>query len=133
MTRREQTKPSAHEDDQYGGKQNELYDGNQDVVQPNIKLASLKDQSHFYDDIPDYDPIHDDNFKVCKGYPEELTNATDVFATSVEQSGMSQNAAKSFRLLVIECKDVSRLKLCPNLPTNANSSVTKLHESAKPV
>jgi hypothetical protein len=56
-TRRKHIKSSTHEEEHFERKQSEDDDGDQDVVQPSIKFASLKEQSLFYGDIPDNDPI----------------------------------------------------------------------------
>jgi hypothetical protein len=57
MKRREQAMPNALAEDQCEVKRNEADDGDHDVLQPNVKFASLKEKSLFYIDIPDDDPI----------------------------------------------------------------------------
>jgi hypothetical protein len=57
MKRREQTKLNALHEDQYEVQRFEDDDGNHDVLHPNVKFASLKEQALFYGDIPDDDPI----------------------------------------------------------------------------
>jgi hypothetical protein len=67
MKRREQTKPNALDEYQYQGQRSEADDddddddddeADHDVLQPNIKFASLNEQTLFYGDIPDDDPIY---------------------------------------------------------------------------
>jgi hypothetical protein len=41
MKRREQTKPSALDEDQCEVQRSEVYDGDHDVLQPNVKFESL--------------------------------------------------------------------------------------------
>jgi hypothetical protein len=65
----EAMKYSAHDEDQFGIPQREYNDGGQDVVQPDIKFASRKEQSPFYGDIPDYDPTDYQVVKVGQGSP----------------------------------------------------------------
>jgi hypothetical protein len=50
-------KSSAHDKDNFGKQKSEEDDGDRNVVQPNIKIASLKEQSLFYGEILDDDPI----------------------------------------------------------------------------
>jgi hypothetical protein len=50
-------------------------DGNLDVVQLSIKFASLKEQSMFYGDIYDNDPIDNNDVMSGQGSPEELEAA----------------------------------------------------------
>jgi hypothetical protein len=57
MKRRGQTKPSALNEDQCELQRSEDNDGDQDVLQPNARFASLKEQALFYGDIPDDDPL----------------------------------------------------------------------------
>jgi hypothetical protein len=47
MKRREQTRPNALDEDQYEVQQSEGDDGDHDVLQPNVKFASLKEQALF--------------------------------------------------------------------------------------
>jgi hypothetical protein len=55
MKRREQTKPNTLDEDQCEVQRSEDDDGDHDVLQPNAKFASLKEQAIFYGDIPDDD------------------------------------------------------------------------------
>jgi hypothetical protein len=57
MKHREQTKPNALDEDQSEEQQGEDYDEDHDVLQSNVKFASLKEQALFYGDIHDDDPI----------------------------------------------------------------------------
>jgi hypothetical protein len=93
----------------------EVDDGDHDMLQPNVKFASLKEQSHFYGDIPDDDPIDYHDVEVGQGIPEELADAIEGFITSSEQAGMSRDGVQSLRQLVTECKDVFRLNLGADL------------------
>jgi hypothetical protein len=63
-TRRKQAKSSAHDEEYFEMEQGEKDDGEQDMVQPNIKFASLKEQSLFCSDITDDDPIESHDVKV---------------------------------------------------------------------
>jgi hypothetical protein len=47
MKHREQTKPNALDGDQYEVQRGEVDDGYHDVLQPNVKFVSLKEQSLF--------------------------------------------------------------------------------------
>jgi hypothetical protein len=75
MKRREQTKPNALDEDQCEVQRSEVNDGEHDVLQPNVKFASLKRQALFYDDIPNDDTIDYRDVDVEQGSPEELTDA----------------------------------------------------------
>jgi hypothetical protein len=57
MRSREQTKPNALDKDQSEVQRGEHDDGDHDVLQSNVKFASLREQALFYGDIPDDDPI----------------------------------------------------------------------------
>jgi hypothetical protein len=70
-------------------KRSEVDEGDHDVLQPNVKFASLKKQALFYDDIPDDDPIDYHDVEVAQGIPEELADAIEGFVASAEQAGMS--------------------------------------------
>jgi hypothetical protein len=48
MKRREQTNPKALDEDQCDVQRGEHDDGDHDVLQPNVKFASLKEQDIFY-------------------------------------------------------------------------------------
>jgi hypothetical protein len=47
MMRREQTKPNALAEDKCEGQRSEDDDGDHDVLQPNVKFASLREQALF--------------------------------------------------------------------------------------
>jgi hypothetical protein len=98
----EQTKPNALDEDQCEVQRSEIDDDKHDVLQPNVKFASLKEQAHFYGDIPDDDPLVYHDVDVGQGSPEELADAIEGFVTSSEQAGMSQDGVKSLRQLVTE-------------------------------
>jgi hypothetical protein len=74
------------------------------VLQPNVKFWSLKDQSLFYGDIADNDPIDYHDLQVGQGSPEELADAIEGFVTSAEQAAMSRGGVQSLRQLVTGCK-----------------------------
>jgi hypothetical protein len=103
------------------------------MLQSNVKFASLKEQALFYGHIPDNDPIDYHDVGVGKGSPEELADAIEDFLTSAEQAGMSRDGVQSLRQLVTECKDVSRLNLGADPPTNVKPLVIKLRDGAEPV
>jgi hypothetical protein len=133
MKRREQTKPNALDKDQSEVQRGEGYDGDHDVLQPNVKFASLKEQALFYCDIPDNDPIFYNDVNVRQGSPEYLADAIKGFVTSAEKAGISLDGVQSLRQLVTECKDVFRLKLGADPPANVKPLVIKLRDGAEPV
>jgi hypothetical protein len=77
MKRREQTKPNALDEDQCEVQRREDDDEGHDVLQPNVKFASLKRQALFYDDILDDDPIDYHDVDVGQGSPENLADAIE--------------------------------------------------------
>jgi hypothetical protein len=89
LKRREQLKPNALDEDHCEAQRGEGDDGDHDVLQPNVKFASLKVQALFYSYIPDDDPIYYHGVYVGQGSPEELADAIEDLITSSEQSGMS--------------------------------------------
>jgi hypothetical protein len=89
MKRREQAKPKALDEDQCEVQRCEYDDGYHDVLQPNVKFASHKEQALFYGDIPDDDPIDYHDVYVGRGSSEELADAIDGFITSAERADMS--------------------------------------------
>jgi hypothetical protein len=103
------------------------------VLQPNVKFESLNEQALFYCDIPDADPIDYHDVEVGKRSPEELEGAIEGLVTSAEQADMSRDGVRSFRQLVTECKDVFRLKVGADPPTNVKPLVINLHDGAEPV
>jgi hypothetical protein len=133
MKRREQTKPNALDEDQSDVQQGEDEDGDHDVLQPNVKFLSLKEQALCYGDIPDDDPIDYYDVDVGQGSPEKLADAIEGLLTSAEQAGMYLDGAQSLRQLVTECKDVFRLKLGADPPANGKPLVIKLRDGAEPV
>jgi hypothetical protein len=128
----EPDEPDAFDDDQYGVQQIDEDDGDHDVLKPNVKFASLKEQALFYGDIPD-DAIDYHVVVVGQGSPEELADAIEGLITSSEQAGMSRDGVQSLRQLVTECRDVFRLKLGADPPANVKPLVIKLREGAEPV
>jgi hypothetical protein len=133
MKRREQAKLHALDEDQSDVQQGEDDDGDQDVLQSNVQFASLKEQTLFYGDIPDDDPIDYYDLDVGKGSPEELADAIEGFLTSAEQAGMSRDGVQSLQQLVTECKEVFGLKLGADPPANVKTLVIKLRDGAEPV
>jgi hypothetical protein len=97
MKRREQAKLHALDEDQNKVQRGEHDDGDYDVLQSNVKLASLKEQALFYGDNPDDDPIDYHYVDVGQGSPEELADAIEGLITSVEQAGMSRDSVQSLR------------------------------------
>jgi hypothetical protein len=91
MMRREQAKLHALDEDQSDIKRCEDDDEDYDVLHPNVKFVSLKEQALFYGDIPDDDPIDYHDVDVGQGNPEELADAFEGFLKSAEQAGMSRD------------------------------------------
>jgi hypothetical protein len=108
-------------------------DGDHDVLQPNVKFASLKEQALFYGVIPDDDQIEYHDVDVGQGSPEKLADAIEGLITSAEQAGMSLDDVQSLRQLVTECEDVFRLNIGADPPANVKPLVIKLRDSAEPV
>jgi hypothetical protein len=133
MNRREQTKPNVLDKDQCAIQRSEDDDGDHDVLQPIFKFASLKEQTLFYGDNSDDEPIDYPDVDVWQGSPEKLTVAIEGFIKSTEQAGMSQDGEQSLRQFVIECKDVFRPKLGADHPANVKPLVIKLRDGAEPV
>jgi hypothetical protein len=52
--------------------QSEGGDEDHDVLQPNVKFASLKERVLFYNDIPDDDPIDYHDVETGQGSPDVL-------------------------------------------------------------
>jgi hypothetical protein len=96
MKRREQSKLHALGKDQSDVQRGEVDDGDHDVLQSNVKFASLREQALFYGDIPDDDPIDYHDVDVGKGSPEELADAIEGLLTSTEQAGMSRDGVPEF-------------------------------------
>jgi hypothetical protein len=133
MKRWEQTKPNALDEDRCEVQRGEHDDGDHDVLQFDVKFASLREKALFYGDIPDYDPIDYHDVDVGQGSPAELADAIEGLLTSSVQSGMSLDDVQSLRTLMTECKDVFRLKLGADPPTNVKPLFIKLRDGAKPV
>jgi hypothetical protein len=95
--RREQTKPNARDEYQCEVQRKEDEDGEHDVIQPNVKFASVRDQALVYGEIPDDDPIDYHDVDVWQGSPEELADAIEGFITSAEKAGMYRDDVLSFR------------------------------------
>jgi hypothetical protein len=133
MKRWDQAKLHALDEDQSEVQRGEDDDGDHDVLQSNVKFASLKEQALFYGDIPEDDPIDYHVVHVKQGSPEELADAIEAFITSAEQVGMTLDLVQSLRQLVTECKDVFRLKLGADPPANVKLLVIKLRDGAEPV
>jgi hypothetical protein len=99
MKRRDQTKPNAHDEDQCELQRCEHDEGDHDVLHPNVKFASLKEQALFYGDIPDDDPIDNHDVEVGQGSPEELADDIEGLITSADQAGISRDGVQSLRVL----------------------------------
>jgi hypothetical protein len=133
MKRREQAKLHALDEDKSEVQRGEDDDGDHDVLQSNVKVASLKEQALFYGDSPDDDPIDYHDVDVGQGSPEELADVIEGFIMSAEQAGMSRDGVQSLRQSVTECKVVFRLKLGADPPANVKPLVIKLRDGAAPV
>jgi hypothetical protein len=123
----------ALDEDQCDVQRGEHDNGDHDVLQSNVKFASLREQALFYADIPDDDLIDYHDVDVGQGSPEELADAIEGLLTSAEQAGMSLDDIQSLRQLVTEWKDVFRLKLGADPPANVKPLVIKLRDGAEPV
>jgi hypothetical protein len=75
MKRREHAKLHALDEDQVEVQRGEDVDGDHDVLQSNVKFASLWEQALFYGGVPDDDPIDYHDVEVEQGSPEELVDA----------------------------------------------------------
>jgi hypothetical protein len=84
MKRREQAKLHALDEDQSDVQRGEHDDGDHDVLQSNVKFASLRERAPFYGDIPDDDSIDYHDVGVGQGSPEELADAIEGFFTSAK-------------------------------------------------
>jgi hypothetical protein len=133
MKRREQAKLHVLDEDQSDVQRGEVDDGDHDMLQSNVKFASLKEQALFSSDIPDDDPIESHDVDVGQGSPEELADAIEGLLTSAEQTGMYLDGVLSLRQLVTECKDIIRRKLGTDPPANVKPLVIKLRDGAKAV
>jgi hypothetical protein len=70
-------------------------DDGDDVFQPNVKFASLKEQALFYGDIPDDGPTDYHDVDVGQGSPEELAEVIEGLITSAEKTGMSRDGVQN--------------------------------------
>jgi hypothetical protein len=70
VTRRKQMKSSAHDEEYFGRQQDEEDDGDQEVVQPSIKFASLNEHSLFYSDISHDEAIDYHDVEVGQETPQ---------------------------------------------------------------
>jgi hypothetical protein len=100
------------------------------VVQLNIKFTILKEQSLFYGDIPDDDPIDYHDVKVDQGSPEELVTDMDGLGTSAEQAGMSRDDLQSLQKLGTDYEDIFRIKLGADPPANMTLLFVNLSNGA---
>jgi hypothetical protein len=87
MKLREQAKLHAHDENQSNVLRGEHDNGDHDVLQSNVKFASLKEQARFYGDIPDDDQIDYHDVDVEQESPEELADAIEGLITSAELVG----------------------------------------------
>jgi hypothetical protein len=95
MKRLEQAKLHALDEDQSDVQRGEDLGEDLDVLQSNVKFASLRVKAPLYGDIPDDDPIDYHAVNVGQGSPEELADAIEGFLTSAEQAGMSRDGVQS--------------------------------------
>jgi hypothetical protein len=102
MKRREQAKLHALDEDQSDVQRGEVDDGDHDVLQSNVKFASLRERALFYGDIPDDDPIDYHDVDVGQGSPEEMADAIEGLLTSAEQAGISRDDVQILRQLLTE-------------------------------
>jgi hypothetical protein len=77
IKRREQAKLHALDEDRSEVQRGEVDDEDHDVLQSNVKFASLREQALFYGDIPDDDAIDYHDIDVGQGSPEELADAIE--------------------------------------------------------
>jgi 4-hydroxyphenylpyruvate dioxygenase-like putative hemolysin len=75
MMRQEQANLHALDEDQSDVQQGEVDDVDHDVLQSNVKVASLKEQALFYGDIPDDDQIDYHDVDLGQERLEELADA----------------------------------------------------------
>jgi hypothetical protein len=85
------------------------------------------------DNIPDDDPIDNNDVEVGQEIPEELADAIEGLITSSEQASISRDGVQSLRQLVTECKNDFRLKLGADPPANVKPRVIKLRDGAEPM
>jgi hypothetical protein len=133
IKQREQIKPSILNQVQYGVQRSEDDEEDHDVLQPNTKFASLKEQSLFYGDIPVDNSINYYDVEVGQGSPEELADAIEGLVTGAEKEGVSRDGVQSLWQLVTECKDVFRLNLGADTPANVKPLFIKLRKGAETV
>jgi hypothetical protein len=82
-------------------------------------------------DIPDDDLVGYHDVEIGQGIPEELAAAINGLVTSAEQANMSWDGVQSLRKLLTERKDIFRLKLGADTPTNVKPFVIKLHDDSE--
>jgi hypothetical protein len=102
MKRLEQAKPNALDEDECEAQQSRDDGRELEVLQSNVKFASLKEQALFADDIPDDDPIDYHDVDLGQGIPVELADAIEGLITIAEQAGTSKDGLQSLRQLVTE-------------------------------
>jgi hypothetical protein len=83
MKRREQAKLNALDEDQSEVQLRKDDDGDPDVLQSNVKFASLKEQAIFCGDIPDDDPIDYHDVDVGQGSPEDWRTLSRVLSRAL--------------------------------------------------
>jgi hypothetical protein len=96
MKRREQAKMYALDEDQSDVQRGEVNDGDHDMLQSNVKFASLRKQALFNGDISDDDPIDYHDVDVGQGSPEELADSIEGLLTSADQAGMSKDGVQIY-------------------------------------
>jgi hypothetical protein len=83
--KRRQTIPYAFDEDQYEVQRSNDDDGDHDVLQLNVKFASLKEQSLFYGYIPDDDSIDYLVVEVEKESPKEMADVIEGFLRALSK------------------------------------------------
>jgi hypothetical protein len=95
-------------------------------------MAAIKQQSLFYGDIPDDDPIDYHDVDVGEGDPKEVAAAEQSLIQQAEKVGMSAEGISTPRKLVAEYEDVFRLKLGADPPADVKPLVIKLKKNVDP-
>jgi hypothetical protein len=72
------------------------------LLQPNIKFASLKQQSLFSGDNSDVDPIDYHDVMIRQGSPVKMADPIEDLLSSAEKAGLPRDGAQSLRQMVTE-------------------------------
>jgi hypothetical protein len=134
MKRREQAKLHALDEDQSKLQQGEHDDGDHDVLQSNVKFASLKEQALLYGDIPDDDPIDYHDVDVGQGNPEELVYVQGWCTefTTVGDRVQGRFQAQAWRRPSCECespcnKAARRCRTRADVSSQVRSAAAEVH------